>query len=84
MDKVKNEEILDGVKEGTIIRKIQRRKDICLGNVLGGSGILIVAVEGSVNGMVKKGRKMKLAAEVKVASYHAMKEMTGDNDGWRQ
>ena len=86
VNKVKNEEVLNRVKEGrTLLREIQRRKGSWLGHVLRGSGILTVALEGSVNGSVKRGRRrIKLEDEIKVGSYQAMKKMACDRDGWRQ
>ena len=85
-DKIKNETVLEMVKERkTIMEKINRQQKQWVGHILRGNGLLKLAIEGMYTGKPKRGRKritlMNRLLENK--PYDILKRRAENRNEWR-
>ena len=86
-DKVRNEQVLEIVKEKTTrIDVIRSRKKKWIEHVLRGNGLLKETIEGRIEGKRPRGRRRVMMLDdmkEKKELYAEMKEIARDRDYWR-
>ena len=86
VEKISNEEVMTRINESRKLWNIiQKRKARWLGHIMRGTTITSVALEGTVEGEKRKGRKkVKMVDDIKKGRRYAeMKRHADNREGWR-